>query len=65
VTVKAAKEGRSYDTLRLRTCKLEVLVVWSIVSPELDATMSWCQKFWDRCQPWLLKSSLLGNVCCA
>lgn len=40
--VKAAKEGRSYDTLRLRTCKLEVLIVWSIVSPELDATMSWC-----------------------
>lgn len=39
---KAAKQGRGRATLQFGTCQLEVIVAWSVVSPEPDGTLSWC-----------------------
>ncbi|GJN33592.1 hypothetical protein PR202_gb22211 [Eleusine coracana subsp. coracana] len=41
LSFKAAKNGRSIANIDLCTCNLEVLVVWSVVSPVLHGTVSW------------------------
>jgi hypothetical protein len=34
VAFKPAKSGRSFGTLNLGSCKMEVLVAWSLISPK-------------------------------